>query len=262
MSDPQRARPADQPLRAGPRRRAQAGRFAFVALVAALVIVLAAAPANAAEHVVKPGENLSSIARRYRVSTTELVRLNNLADPNHLLVGTRLQLPTTARGVSASSKPSRSSPATKPKAATGVAEHAPMFDLEDTQQRKIAREIERAAVEFGVSPSLLKALTYTESRWRQDAVSVTGAVGVGQLVPETADWLATLMGESTLDPGSRRDNIRMSAFLLRWLLDHTRSTKAALASYYQGIGAVLRDGVSWNGARYAATISARRSWFD
>jgi hypothetical protein len=53
----------------------------------------------------------------------------------------------------------------------------------------------------------------------------------------------------------------MSAFLLGWLLDRTGSTKAALASYFQGIGSVLRDGVSSLGAKYAKVVVARRAWF-
>jgi murein DD-endopeptidase MepM/ murein hydrolase activator NlpD len=253
MSDPQPLGLTDQ-RSGGVRSRFRRG--AFVALATALgVVVLATSPASAAEHVVKRGENLSSIARRYQVSTAELARLNNLLDPNHLLIGMRLRLPSSG-SMSSKSSASRSS-------TSGPAiEHEPMFDLAERDQRKIARELERAAVEFGVSPSLFKALTYTESRWRQDAISISGAVGVGQIVPGTADWLAQLMDEPSLDPRIRRDNIRMSAFLLRWLLDHTGSRKAALASYYQGIGAVLRDGVSSNGARYAKVIAARRRWFD
>ena len=137
-----------------------------------------------------------------------------------------------------------------------------MFDITDDLQRQIARQLERAAKEFGVSPALLKALTYTESRWRQDAVSQTGAVGVGQLLPDTAGWLSTVMREPDLDLTSRSDNIRMAAFLLRWLLDHTSSTDAALASYYQGITAVLRSGVSPIGASYAHVVASRRAWFD
>ena len=119
-------------------------------------------------------------------------------------------------------------------------------------RRQTASLLDRAAREFGVPPALLKALTYTESRWRQDVVSGQGAIGVGQLLPETAAWLAGMMREPGLDPRSTSDNIRMSARLLRYLLDATGSTREALASYYQGIGAVLRVGVSPGGARYGA----------
>jgi soluble lytic murein transglycosylase-like protein len=137
-----------------------------------------------------------------------------------------------------------------------------MFDISDSERRETSRLLHRAAQEFGVPASLLKALTYTESRWRQDVVSRAGAIGVGQLLPETAQWLAEMMDEPGLDPTSKDDNIRLSARLLRFLLDETGSPKRALAAYYQGIGAVLRDGVSDGGARYARIITSRQSWFS
>jgi soluble lytic murein transglycosylase-like protein len=237
------------------------GRTLVAALATTVAVVsLAVSPAGAAEHTVRRGENLSTIARRHGVSVSALIRLNGLEDPNHLLVGTKLKLPSSSRSTAASGGRSANKGSSKATTST-TSEAEPLFSITKRLQRKIAREIERAAVEFGVSPSLLKALAYTESRWRQDAVSVTGAVGVGQLLPDTAEWLSNLMGEPGLDPTNRRDNIRMSAYLLRWLLDRTGSTKAALASYYQGIGAVLRDGVSSGGARYAKVVVARRAWF-
>jgi soluble lytic murein transglycosylase-like protein len=93
-------------------------------------------------------------------------------------------------------------------------------------------------------------------------VSRAGAIGVGQLLPETAEWLAAMMDEPGLDPTSKDDNVRLSARLLRFLLDETGSPKRALAAYYQGIGALLRDGVSDGGARYARIIISRQSWFS
>jgi LysM repeat protein len=58
----------------------------------------AAAPAAAAvnrdasTHVVQPGESLSVIAERYGTSVGRLVALNQLADPELVMVGTRLKL--------------------------------------------------------------------------------------------------------------------------------------------------------------------------
>jgi murein DD-endopeptidase MepM/ murein hydrolase activator NlpD len=260
--------PCDGSLEGTPRP----ARSGFRMLVAVLgttigVVAMGVGSAAAAEHKVRSGENLTTIARRYGVSTSELAHLNHLADPNRLLVGTVLQVPPAAgRTLAAPAAWSSSlrSMASTPDRAGGSrsAPAVPYFTLPLWERRAVAQQLSRAAVEFGVSPSLLKALTYTESRWRQDVVSASGAIGVGQLLPETARWLAQQMGEPELDPTVRRDNIRMSAFLLRYLLDHTRNRRAALASYYQGLSAVLALGVSRGGARYAATISARRTWFS
>lgn len=45
---------------------------------------------GAVEHVVKPGQNLASIARRYGTTVAAVARANNIADPNHIRIGTRL----------------------------------------------------------------------------------------------------------------------------------------------------------------------------
>jgi LysM repeat protein len=228
------------------------------------VVVLSGGPAFAADHTVQPGENLVGIARQHGVTVAELVWINGLGDPNHLVAGTTLHLPgrTTTSGTKSGTKaaaPARGSAATK---AAALAGKGPAYTLGDDQRRQVNQLLDRAAREFGVKPSLLKALTYTESRWHQDAVSSVGAVGVGQLLPATATWLAGLMGEPGLDVRSTQDNVRLSARLLRLLLDRTGSTKRALAAYYQGIGAVLQHGVSTGGARYAAIITARQAWFS
>jgi murein DD-endopeptidase MepM/ murein hydrolase activator NlpD len=235
-------------------------------LAAAGVVVLAAGPAAAADHTVQPGESLVSIARQHGVSVGDLVRLNGLPNPDHLLVGTTLHVPSPPTKTKAKAK----TPAKTSTAARGATRATPtkaeigkgaVFSLTDPQRRQVDQLLQRAALEFGVSPSLLKALTYTESRWRQEAVSASGAIGVGQLLPVTATWLAGLMGEPGLDVRSAADNVRLSAKLLRVLLDELGGTQRALAAYYQGIGSVQRRGVLPSGARYAAIVAARQSWF-
>jgi len=232
------------------------------------VVVLSAGPALAADHTVQPGENLVGIARQHGVTVADLVRINGLGDPNHVVAGTTLHLPSSttkpaARSGATSAKPAAPARgAATTKAATALAGKGPAYTLTDDLRRQVNELLDRAAREFGVKPSLLKALTYTESRWHQDAVSSVGAIGVGQLLPGTATWLAGLMGEPGLDVRSTQDNVRLSAKLLRLLLDRTGSTKQALAAYYQGIGAVLQRGVSTGGARYAAIITARQAWFS
>lgn len=50
-------------------------------------------------HIVRPGENLSSIAARYNISYVQLARHNRISDPNRLRVGQRLRIPTSARPI-------------------------------------------------------------------------------------------------------------------------------------------------------------------
>jgi LysM repeat protein len=76
---------------------------------------------NAQEHVVRPGESLSVLAERYGTSVSRLVALNQLEDPERLLVGTRLKLRGTPPTPKATPKPAPSAaPAPRP-AATATA---------------------------------------------------------------------------------------------------------------------------------------------
>ena len=64
---------------------------------------------GASEHVVQPGQNLSSIAEGYGVPISRLVAINGLQDANHVEVGMRLRLkgnPPTSAAPSTEARPS------------------------------------------------------------------------------------------------------------------------------------------------------------
>ena len=52
-----------------------------------------AAPAGSVEHIVKPGEGLSQIAKKYGVPMKEIAALNNIANPTSLRAGQKLIIP-------------------------------------------------------------------------------------------------------------------------------------------------------------------------
>ncbi|HEV7178965.1 MAG TPA: lytic transglycosylase domain-containing protein, partial [Candidatus Baltobacteraceae bacterium] len=88
---------------------------------------------------------------------------------------------------------------------------------------------------------LLVALIAVESAWRSDAVSSAGAVGLAQLMPQTAAGL----GVDAADP---LENIHGAAVHLRGLLARYAGRPGneqyvdALAAYNAGAGAVDRYG--------------------
>jgi len=94
---------------------------------------------------------------------------------------------------------------------------------------------ERAANAEGLDVHLLRAVAWTESRGRQNAVSPKGALGVMQLMPSTA----AEMGIDPLDPDS---NLHGGARYLARQLSRFQSVPLALAAYNAGPGAVLRWG--------------------
>lgn len=96
--------------------------------------------------------------------------------------------------------------------------------------------IEAAARKFGVDSELVKAVATAESGINQNAVSNVGAVGVMQLMPETAANLG-------VDPYDERQNIYGGAQYLRQLLDKfDGNLTQAIAAYNAGPGAVQQYG--------------------
>lgn len=86
-----------------------------------------------------------------------------------------------------------------------------------------------------LEPELLGALVWTESRYCVRAESPKGALGLGQLLPETAAGL----GVDPLDP---TQNLLGAARYLREQVDTFGSLELALAAYNAGPGAVSKYG--------------------
>ncbi|MBO4852369.1 MAG: lytic transglycosylase domain-containing protein [Schwartzia sp.] len=96
--------------------------------------------------------------------------------------------------------------------------------------------IREAAGKYGVDPKLVSAVAEIESGFSQDAVSATGAVGVMQLMPETAESLG-------VNPYDAKQNISGGAQYLRQMLDDFNGdVRKAVAAYNAGPEAVREYG--------------------
>ena len=69
-----------------------------IACAAALLFTVPALAAAAQSHIVRPGDTLWSVARRYGTSVEALASANRLANPHSLQLGQRLIIPDGARG--------------------------------------------------------------------------------------------------------------------------------------------------------------------
>lgn len=183
-------------------------------------------------HAVRAGDGFAAIARRLGVSEAALLAANAMTRTTVIHPGQRLIVP----GAPAPSEVTASD------------------DLRTT--------FRSAAAEAGVPSDLLMAVGFVESRWNQAARSPDGAIGIGQLMPSTASWVARdLMGEPDLDPTRTIDNVRMSAHLLAWLLDEGGSVDRALAMYLQGVYGVRANGISAAAVTYADRVDEARNRF-
>jgi soluble lytic murein transglycosylase len=107
--------------------------------------------------------------------------------------------------------------------------------------------IRQQAEEKGVDASLIAAVIYSESRFR-DQTSEAGARGLMQITPESAQEIERLSGGTTFELDDLSDpeiNIRYGTFLLRELFDRYDGDEVAvLAAYNAGPSNVDRWGGS------------------
>lgn len=95
-----------------------------------------------------------------------------------------------------------------------------------------ARFIQEAAAKYGLDSRLVAAVAEAESSGNQSEISEAGAVGVMQLMPDTAAALG-------VNPYDEKQNIEGGAHYLRQMLDaFGGDMKKALAAYNAGPQAV------------------------
>ena len=114
--------------------------------------------------------------------------------------------------------------------------------------------IVRAACDHGLAVGLFDALVMQESRYNMNAISKKGAVGLAQLMPQTAAALG-------VNPYSVSHNLGGGARYLRKQLDRFGAPHLALAAYNAGPERVARAGAVPNikeTKNYVATIIS--SW--
>ncbi len=101
--------------------------------------------------------------------------------------------------------------------------------------------IRQQARDKDLDPSLIAAVIYTESRFR-DQTSPAGAKGLMQILPETAEYIARLSGGTEFERGDLANpqiNIAYGSYYLRYLMRKYGSNEAmALAAYNAGEGKV------------------------
>ena len=208
----------------------------------------------------KAGETLSGIAHRHRVSVPALARANSIADPDFILAGSRLTVPSPGTPT-----PTGQKVATQPIAKVTPAPVGKARALQVPPSRAGLRPVfARYAKANAVPPDLVMALAWQESGWQTHRVSSTRAVGVMQLMPATVEFVSQILlrQRTNLDPHDPVANIRMGTRFVRYLLDRNGGdVDTALASYYQGLRSVRERGIFPETRRFVANVKALRARF-
>ena len=261
-------------------------------------ILALAGQAAARSYTVQRGDSLSTVARRFGVSVADLVTANGLADPNHIRYGATLTIPAQGAAAPAPAAPttyvvrpgehlgsiasSHGTTVAAIAAANGLANpnlvvagsrlvlppppapvHQGPKELQARPDRlRLAPRFDHWARTYGVPADLMKAMGWYESGWQNEVVSVTGARGIGQLMPATVDFVNQQLLHTKLDPKRPDDNIRMSSRFMRSLLDSTGGrADLALSAYYQGLKPTLEGKILEETKRYVAGVLSFRASF-
>jgi LysM repeat protein len=176
-------------------------------------------PVLTSVHVVRSGESLTALARRYHTTVAKLARLNHLDPAHYLLIGTKLHIPVSHQVT-----------------ATRVAERTMSIE-------SVRSLLDYWAAHYGVSVHLVRALAWMESGYNNALVSSVGARGIMQLLPTTFRFAETaLIGHRLRHDAS--GNVRAGvAYLAHLLHDFHGNTRLALAGWYQGERAVRKHGL-------------------
>jgi soluble lytic murein transglycosylase len=99
-------------------------------------------------------------------------------------------------------------------------------------------EITNGAQQMQVDPLLVAAIIRTESKFDENDVSHAGAIGLMQLMPNTAIWIARESGYDAYHPeqlSQRTVNIRLGSWYIAYLMKVFHGNRyAAIAAYNSG----------------------------
>ena len=101
-----------------------------------------------------------------------------------------------------------------------------------------AEEISYASEISGLDENLIRAVIWTESKYREDAVSPAGATGLMQIMPATRREVSENSGIAA--DGSAKSEIALGSLYLREMLLLTGNESDALMSYNAGYGNVMK----------------------
>lgn len=170
------------------------------------------------------------------------------------LVGAVVRVPSARGKPAAVGKPVGASPAAAgPLGAGNITADRPARPGRYSQAQ-IKQVLREAAVRHQLNPSLVLAVSYWESGWRQSRVSQTGATGIMQVQPETAQEAGPALLGRPVDIQDPYDNADVGAAVLRENLDNFGDVAKALAAYYQGPTSLRENGMFPDTQQYVEGI--------
>jgi soluble lytic murein transglycosylase-like protein len=223
-------------------------------------------------YVVQPGDSLWAISRAHGLSVSQLAAANHMGENDLLLIGRHLTIPSNDHASTAAAQSAAAGAGTATSAGASVnpwtfcstfsSQGGPRGVLPDVLRQspdRLALQplFMRWANQYNVALPLLEAIAFEESGWQQNVVSSAGAVGTGQLMPETASFISSTLIGMRLNINSVSDNIRMSAAFLAYLAGLEGNNRCAtIAAYYEGPLNMSKFGAFPETQLYVANVEA------
>ncbi len=105
---------------------------------------------------------------------------------------------------------------------------------------KFKDEIIENSVEYRLDGAVIASVANIESNFKEDAISKKGAIGIMQLMPSTAEWIAGQMKEEfnveKLKIGEY--NLKLGSFYLSYLINYFGDRDLGICAYNAGQGNV------------------------
>ncbi len=107
---------------------------------------------------------------------------------------------------------------------------------------KYIEEINEASYSCGVDSALIASIANVESGYNKDAVSNKGAIGVMQMMPSTAEWIAKKNNLSYSEKMLKDEkyNILLGGYYLSYLINYFGDYKLGVCAYNAGQGNVIK----------------------
>jgi peptidoglycan hydrolase-like protein with peptidoglycan-binding domain len=180
---------------------------------------------------VRSGDTLTAIARRYGTTVRAIERANRLRPGAVIVIGTRLRVPSGDSHVTVTGVPAG----------------------------EVRNSIDRWAMHYGVDVHLARGLAWMESGFQPAIRSPVGAWGVMQVTPATWDYVETVLLGMAI-PRTADGNVRVGiAYLSHLLREFGGDERLALGAYYQGPASVRRRGLLRESRAFVADVLALKA---
>ena len=110
--------------------------------------------------------------------------------------------------------------------------------IKKTYPLRYKEQVVMCANQTNLNPYLIFSVIKVESGFNKNAVSKKGAIGLMQLLPTTASWVAKSNGILEYDLQNALDNIMLGSFYLKYLVNKFKQEKTAIVAYNAGEGRV------------------------